>query len=67
MALHAAARRGIDVVIVPFGLKGAIVSYIALHVLYLIFTAIYVVKSIGWVYAVPRFSAYRWSEVGRVS
>ena len=51
------------VLIVPFGLKGAIVSYIGLHVLYLVFTAIYAARSIGWEHAVPRFSMFRWSEI----
>ncbi len=51
------------VLIVPFGLRGAIVSYIGLHVLYLVFTAIYAAKSIGYEHAVPRLSAFRWSEI----
>jgi O-antigen/teichoic acid export membrane protein len=51
------------VLIVPFGLKGAIASYIGLHVLYLTFTAIFTAKSIGREYLVPRYSMFRWSEI----
>jgi PST family polysaccharide transporter len=50
------------VLIIPFGLKGAIVSYIGLHVLYLTFTAIFAAKSIGREYVVPRFSMFKWAE-----
>ena len=49
--------------IIPFGIKGAIVGYISLHIAYLIATLIYVARTVGLENTIPHIGRFRWSEI----
>lgn len=51
------------VLIYPLGLKGAILGYIALHILFLGFSVIYTRQALGSDMLLPKFSNFRWSEI----
>lgn len=65
------ARIGADVasvialaiLIYPFGLKGAVLGYIALHLLFLLFGAFYTRKTLGPEYLLPSPGLFQWSEI----
>lgn len=51
------------ILIVPFGLKGAIMGYIALHLLFFGFTLFYTRRAIGGDVILPTPSHFDWSEI----